>query len=407
MELKEFVTSRQAITHKKTGTPRYVKGIEKYIQPSNPDSNYIKIHNTYNRPDLITNLSAEITRIGKLTHQKQAKEREALISARIRTRAIAIRKGKLRKPIMSILERPGQHNMGPVVDTQGITHIRPKGAHQVLLDHWTSHFCSPNQYIDATQLNTNTAEGHALRQHILAGTWEDDIDTRHALLDPIPQIQHRNATHLLNQMKIKVNQQVQDEMQRTLYAPITYEEIMFRMKHKLGGTAPGPSGLTLDIIKILPDEWTQALYACMNALWQQRKTPSIWRNRIMALIPKTELALRINEFRPIMLLEVLRKEWLSILRVRAQHTLSKHHILHTAQKGGLPHLGTEDAIMAIINAIEDSHEHQNNLHILSYDKRKAFDSPFRMAGLYMAYRRVGIPDDIAHYLINCDDHTSS
>ena len=127
----------------------------------------------------------------------------------------------------------------------------------------------------------------------------------------------------------------------------------------------------------------------------------------MALIPKTELALRINEFRPIMLLEVLRKEWLSILRVRAQHTLSKHHILHTAQKGGLPHLGTEDAIMAIINAIEDSHEHQNNLHILSYDKRKAFDSPFRMAGLYMAYRRVGIPDDIAHYLINCDDHTSS
>ena len=72
----------------------------------------------------------------------------------------------------------------------------------------------------------------------------------------------------------------------------------------------------------------------------------------MALIPKTELALRINE-------------WLSILRVRAQHTLSKHHILHTAQKGGLPHLGTEDAIMAIINAIEDSHEHQNNLHILS------------------------------------------
>ena len=135
---------------------------------------------------------------------------------------------------------------------------------------------------------------------------------------------------------------------------------------------------------------------------QANYVPTIWRNRIMALIPKTATSRKVNEFRPIMLLDTLRKEVLSIIRNRILHIILNNKLLHPSQKGGLPNSGTEDAILPIQNAIEDAHEEQKTLHILSYDKKKAFDSPYRNAGLYMAYRRIGIPHEYATFLINCD-----
>ena len=60
--------------------------------------------------------------------------------------------------------------------------------------------------------------------------------------------------------------------------------------------------------------------------------------------------------------------------------------------------------MDTINALEDAQERQQNIHLISYDKKKAFDSPFRRAGLAIAYRRVGIPADTVNFLLGCDEH---
>ena len=58
--------------------------------------------------------------------------------------------------------------------------------------------------------------------------------------------------------------------------------------------------------------------------------------------------------------------------------------------------------MAVINAIEDNHEFQTELHITSFDKKKAFDAPFRLGGLWLAYMRVIGDEHYINFAMDCD-----
>jgi hypothetical protein len=123
----------------------------------------------------------------------------------------------------------------------------------------------------------------------------------------------------------------------------------------------------------------------------------------MALIPKTD-SLLMKNLRPIMLLETTRKLWLAILANRMMSVIDAHQLLHPAQTGCSPNKGTEDSILAVLNCLEDAHERHEELHLLSFDTSKAFDSPPRFSGLYLAWRRIGLSHDDALYIVNCDTH---
>ena len=93
------------------------------------------------------------------------------------------------------------------------------------------------------------------------------------------------------------------------------------------------------------------------------------------MIPKTDDAPTLADMRPIMLLEVLRKEWLSIISERQEAIMRANGLLNKAQKGGLPRSGTEDVIMPIKNAIEDAWFRAKELHIIGFDKEKLSTLP--------------------------------
>ena len=67
--------------------------------------------------------------------------------------------------------------------------------------------------------------------------------------------------------------------------------------------------------------------------------------------------------------------------------LTAHAVLNPQQFGCKPNSGTEDSLMAVINAIEDNHEFQTELHITSFDKKKAFDALLEVRRTMESHRR--------------------
>jgi hypothetical protein len=122
----------------------------------------------------------------------------------------------------------------------------------------------------------------------------------------------------------------------------------------------------------------------------------------MVTVKKKPSSKTLNELRPIMLLEVLRKEFLSIIYSRIDTILRTNFIFNPSQRGGLARAGTEDAILTIKNAIEAAWQDGSPLFILAFDKSKAFDSPPRTY-ISLAWERMGLPPDVAHYLAAIDE----
>ena len=138
-------------------------------------------------------------------------------------------------------------------------------------------------------------------------------------------------------------------------------------------------------------------------MWQYRHVPKTWQAREMALIPKKPNSITLAELRPLMLLEVLRKLWLSLILKPIATFINQQQLICPYQVGGIPNSGTEDAILQVINALEDSTERAENLEILAFDKAKAFDSPGRLGGISLAWQRLGLPVDVANYIADCDN----
>ena len=105
-----------------------------------------------------------------------------------------------------------------------------------------------------------------------------------------------------------------------------------------------------------------------------------------------------------MLLDDVRKLWLSILKRRRDPIIYKHQLLNPSQCGGISRSGTEDAILAAVNCIEDSHERNTELHIVILDKQRAFDAPRRKATINLAWRRLGLSQAQANYITALDEH---
>ena len=120
------------------------------------------------------------------------------------------------------------------------------------------------------------------------------------------------------------------------------------------------------------------------------------------LVPKDKVGpVKLDRIRPISLYEVTRKLWTGIINDRITKVWESQRALHPSQYGYRPRVGTESEIIQLLNIIADAAETNKTFFLMGFDTKKAFDTVNKDL-LRAAWVRLGIPVDIANYLISLD-----
>ena len=356
------------------------------------------------RQEMLDLIATETRRTNKLLHAHNKHRLRKRISKNVARQEQRYEEGHLGSTVKWLLERAPRAGFRTTVDANGTIITDEVEQHKITIHHFAeNHFYHPNSYLEATGLDQSPSPNsltQLLHKALLGGFWRQDHEDH--LLQTLAADATPDVQSLLDELQHKPTQDIRNEIAKALAAPITLADFKASLLSSAPKTAPGPSGITISMLKSIPEELLETLFHHYNAMWEAKYVPASWRKRVMAMIPKHDNAPTIQDMRPIMLLEVIRKAWLSIISDRQEAIMRAHNIFDPSQKGGLPRHGTEDAIMAVKNVIEDAHARGQELHIIGFDKQKAFDSPSRWLAC-LAWQRLGTPEHIAKYIAECDE----
>ena len=108
-----------------------------------------------------------------------------------------------------------------------------------------------------------------------------------------------------------------------------------------------------------------------------------------------------EDLRPLALVEVLRKSWSSHVIYNMIQLWEKYGLLGNSQSAYKEGRGTENALLQVINGLEEAQECNTNILASSYDKTRAFDSFSRNAARIALYR-MGVPVKVCEMLVGLD-----
>ncbi len=77
---------------------------------------------------------------------------------------------------------------------------------------------------------------------------------------------------------------------------------------------------------------------------------------------------------------------------------------HGGRSGGF---STYSAVASVARAFEDAIARPLDLHLISVDIRKAYDTVTRTVGLHLAMRRLGIPEEICEWFLEIGRRNSN
>ena len=98
----------------------------------------------------------------------------------------------------------------------------------------------------------------------------------------------------------------------------------------------------------------------------------------------------LNNLRPISLVEIMRKTWVSLIVNRISGLWNKYELIHQSQHAYTNRCGTETAILSFINMMEEAKESCTSIFGSSWDMVHAFDSPGKNI-LILSWVRLGVP----------------
>ena len=144
------------------------------------------------------------------------------------------------------------------------------------------------------------------------------------------------------------------------------EELADICQHLAARKAPGTSLVAQEMIRLCPDWCSEALLILLRSIAAHGRLPNQWGEAIVCPIEKTTTPTRPQDYRPICLLDVLRK---ACERVVARGLRSRVSY-HASQSGFRTGVSTYNAICKVISAI---HALGNSAVVVLLDLRKAYD----------------------------------
>ena len=332
-------------------------------------------------------------------HARKRKEYSTRVSAYIAQREENILVADVHGAIQSLLnERPAnppleQYDFGDAEYTPR----NPEELHHYLTEMFDRHFQSLPTPAPALHNGTLSWDD------IAHGSFEDFRRHYSSLNIPLSDGDRPDTLHVLwEALRTSPRRdRVQADLQVLLSDPPSLDEFTAILHDKAGHSSGGPSGLQYKHVQNWSPAMVSEAYHCLVTMWTQHHTPDAWKWKWLVPIPKGSSD-KIQDMRPIMLMEVLRKLWTGLIVKRITTSLQKHGVLSLNQHGYLPKRGTDTANLQLLNTLETAWDEQRSLYGCSWDMKKAFDSVSKPL-ILLCWQRLGVPLAIAQWLVDLDE----
>ena len=334
-------------------------------------------------------VDSDIDKVKGCLHGRMRKELRRRINEAVNKREDLAERGKLKKVLDSLLERGAEVLNWDRLETGNDVVLGQREVH----DSYTEHM---DRWHGGGEEPTDEAYWEGV-----FGTYEqfqDVVDKR------IPEWIGRTVWDAVrNEKKADKKARVNATLMEYLDPahPPSFEEFYQRIRVSArGGKGAGPSGVTYRMLKELSEESMMRLYDRLCEVWRTLKYPDGWGWRWMVLLPKV-VGHTMDEVRPISLVEVIRKCWNSLILKRIGQCLEKEGILEDGQHAYRLGRGTDSAVIQVLNVLEEAEELATEVYVSSWDTKRAFDTPDKEV-LIRSWTRLGVPKNIAEYLISMD-----
>lgn len=168
-----------------------------------------------------------------------------------------------------------------------------------------------------------------------------------------------------------VQRKVTDEHNQELLRPITQEEVDTVVQQLPSGKAPGVDTIPAEFYQILWEDIKLDIFNFTVEAIQQAHINEELNVSKIALLPKSEDRRRVQNFRPISLLNTSYKIVAKVYANRMKPLL--HHWILPSQTGFVPNRCILDNIFLAFEAIEWALENKQDLSMLLLDFEKAYD----------------------------------
>ena len=201
-------------------------------------------------------------------------------------------------------------------------------------------------------------------------------------------------------------QQNQKPTDRRMHDAIQLDEVEAAIKQLKCKKAPGPDGVSNDMIKHLGPLAKRTLLELFNESWKTGTVPATWKKAIITPIHKKGKDKKNpSSYRPISLLSCLGKLLEKVINRRLLSFLEDHNILSPTQTGYRKHRNTEDQLALIAQEIENAFQERKKVVAVFFDMTKAFDKVWR-EGLLLKVLQCGVSGRMYRW-IRCFLHDRS
>ena len=195
------------------------------------------------------------------------------------------------------------------------------------------------------------------------------------------QLYRRESTLALTRKKVGDMKEKlkQEEKQENVPSPclnstLKISELSSDIRSLKPKKAPGPDGVSNDMLKHLGPIARNTLLEIFNRSWNKGLVPEVWK--IADLVPvlkKGKDKTNRSSYCPISLLSCVGKLMERVVTRRLTWFLETNNIFSLSQTGYLQHRSTEDQLALLTQDIENSFQEKRKLLTVFFDLSKAFD----------------------------------
>lgn len=182
---------------------------------------------------------------------------------------------------------------------------------------------------------------------------------------------------------------VSDESVKAICGPIRLGELAGSKPKR--GTAAGPDGLSATRWRVVPEEWKLLFY---NSILYAEELPAEFVAARTVFIPKVDEPRLPSEYRPISVTSVALRQLHTILARRLQHAFA-HDERQRAFRRSVD--GSAENVLLLNAILGDARDKRRELHLVSLDLNKAFDSVHHKS-ILSTLKHLGCPTRLINHV---------